>query len=153
MADAAPSQSYTSLGRWIGSIMSAQIQYQPGTDRMLHACEIGDKGAWAPVRACTALVRQSGTWLAGCKEVDWRQLRVVVGSEMLEFEATEYDRQPESEDSTRGGSHASPRGETVSTSPGPSLNGSRFAMLDFPSWYSAEGCSHVVFRLQVTWWR
>ena len=42
--------------------------------------------------------------------MDWRQLRVVVGSEMLEFEATAYERQPESGDSARGGSHASPRG-------------------------------------------
>ena len=45
--------------------------------------------------------------------MDWRQLRVVVGSEMLEFEATEYDRQPKSGDSARGGFHASPRGEQI----------------------------------------
>ena len=85
--------------------------------------------------------------------MDWRQLRVVVGSEMLEFEATEYDRQPEAADSTRGGSHASPRGETVSTCPGPSLNGIRFAMLNIASWYSAGDSSHVNLCLQVTWWR
>ena len=43
--------------------------------------------------------------------MDWRQLRVVVGSEMLEFEATACDRQPESRDDARGGTHASPRGK------------------------------------------
>ena len=43
--------------------------------------------------------------------MDWKQLRVVVGSEMLEFEGImEDEQQPQSCSSSRG-SNASPRGE------------------------------------------
>ena len=43
--------------------------------------------------------------------MDWKQLRIVVGSEMLEFEGMmEDEQQPQSCSSSRG-SNASPRGE------------------------------------------
>ena len=43
--------------------------------------------------------------------MDWKQLRVVVGSEMLDFEGImEDEQQPQSCNSSRG-SNASPRGE------------------------------------------